>query len=149
MTGLRRGRGPEAYLGSMESHFEDAAEEPRAMPHPWAVHDAATGDLVGFAMISDGIPEPMDEDLVGPYYLWRMLVDASRQGHGYGAATIDAVVDYLRGRPGADVLYTSCVDGPGSPLTFYLHYGFRDTGRVMWGEHVLALAIDRNRPGNP
>jgi hypothetical protein len=26
------------------------------MPHPWAVHDAGTGALVGFAMISDNIP---------------------------------------------------------------------------------------------
>ena len=36
------------------------------MPHPWAVHYAATGALVGFAMISDNIPQPIDDDLVGP-----------------------------------------------------------------------------------
>jgi hypothetical protein len=47
-------------------------------------------------MISDGIPEPMDEDLVGPYFPWKLLIDdAEQQGNGYGAATIDAVVDYL------------------------------------------------------
>jgi hypothetical protein len=43
----------------------------RAMSHPSAVHDAETGALVGFAMISDNIPQPIDDDLVGPYYLWR------------------------------------------------------------------------------
>jgi diamine N-acetyltransferase len=57
-------------------------------------------------MISDNIPQPMDEDRVG-----------------------------------ADVLYTSCADGPGSPRGFYLRYGFIDTGRVRWGENVLALDL--------
>ena len=48
---------------------------------------------------------------------------------------------YLGSRPAADVLYTSCADGPGSPRGFYLRYGFADTGRVMWGENVLALDL--------
>ncbi len=64
---------------------------------------------------------------------------------GYGAATIDAVVDYLLTRPGADTLFTSCADGPGSPRGFYLRHGFADTGRVMWGENVLALDLRRIR----
>ena len=50
-------------------------------------------------------------------------------------------MDYLGTRPGADVLFTSCADGPGSPRGFYLRYGFTDTGRVMWGENVLALDL--------
>ena len=138
---LRRGPGQALYLDSMEDIFAAADEEQRAMPHPWAVHDAGSGVLVGFVMISDNIPQPMDEDLVGPYYLWKLLIDEPFQGRGYGAATLDAVVDYLRTRPGADVLYTSCGDGPGSPRGFYLRYGFRDTGRVMWGENVLELDL--------
>jgi len=115
------------------------------MPRQWAVHEPETGRLVGFAMISDGIPEPMDDDLVGPYFLWKLLIDATQQRHGYGASTIDAIVEYLRGRPGADILYTSCSDGPGSPRGFYLQYGFTDTGRVMGGENVLALDLPPSR----
>ena len=138
---LRRGPGQDKYLDSMEDIFAAADEEQRAMPHPWAVHDAGSGALVGFVMISDNIPQPMDEDLVGPYYLWKLLIDESFQGRGYRAATLDAVVEYLGTRPGADVLYTSCADGPGSPRGFYLRYGFRDTGRVMWGENVLELVL--------
>ena len=153
VMGLRRAPGQERYLGSMASHFEDAEADLRAIPHPWAVHDAETGELVGFAMISDNIPEPIDEDLVGPYFLWRLLIDAPVQGRGYGAATIDAIVDYLRSRPNADVLYTSCHDGEGSPRGFYLRYGFTDTGRVMWDENVLALDLrargpEDQRPGS-
>jgi diamine N-acetyltransferase len=141
VMGLRLGPGQNQYLNSMEDIFAEAEEEQRAMPHPWAVHDAGTGALVGFAMISDNIPPPMDDDLVGPYYLWKLLIDHQSQRRGYGAATLDAVVGYLATRPGADVLYTSCADGPGSPRGFYLRYGFTDTGRVMWGENVLALDL--------
>jgi diamine N-acetyltransferase len=139
---LRRGPGQERYLGSMASHFEDAVEDARACPRMWSVHDAER--LVGFVMISDGIPAERlatDEDLVGPYFLWRLLIDERFQGHGYGAATIDAVVDCLRNRPGADVLWTSCESGPGSPQPFYLHYGFKPTGVVKWGEDLLRLDL--------
>ncbi len=149
VMGLRRAPGQERYLGSMASHFEDADEEPRAVAHPWAVHDAGSGQLVGFAMISDGIPEPIDDDLVGPYFLWRLLIDESHQGQGYGAATIDAIAAYLETRPGADTLYTSCADGDGSPRGFYLRCGFTDTGRIMWEENVLALDLRaRQRRGS-
>src|SRR5262245_35372226 len=143
VLGLRLGPGQDDYLNPIEEIFEEADREQRALPRMWAVHDGDSGELVGFTMISDGIPEPMDDDLVGPYYLWKLLIDAGAQRRGYGAATIRAVVDYLATRPDADVLYTSCADGPGSPRPFYLGFGFSDTGRVMWGENVLALDLRR------
>ena len=138
---LRLGPGQEPYLNSMEDIFVEMVEDARAMPHPWSVHDASSGELVGFTMISDNIPQPMDDDLVGPYFLWKLLIDERHQAKGYGAATLDEVVAYVKTRPGADVLFTSCNDGPGSPRGFYLKYGFTDTGRVMWGENVLALQL--------
>ena len=141
VMGLRLGPGQDEHLNSMQEIFEEADPEQRAMPHAWAAHDADSGALIGFAMISDNIPQPMDDDLVGPYFLWKLLIDEPYQRHGYGAATIDAVVEYLRIRPGADVLYTSRADGPGSPRPFYLRCGFTDTGRVMSGENVLALDL--------
>ena len=139
---LRRRPGQERYLGSMESHFEDDVTDARACPRMWSVHD---GDqLVGFVMISDGIPAERlaaDDDMVGPYFLWRLLIDERFQGRGYGAATIDAVVAYLRTRPDAEVLLTSCKAGQGSPQPFYLHYGFVLTGEVKWGEDLLRLDL--------
>jgi hypothetical protein len=50
VLGLRRGPGQDAYLDSMEEIF--------------LAGDG--GRLVGFTMISDGLPEPIDADLVGP-----------------------------------------------------------------------------------
>jgi diamine N-acetyltransferase len=142
LMALRRGPGQDRYLGSMESHFEDAIEDARAEPRMWALHAGDT--VVGFVMISDGIPQERldaDDDIVGPYFLWRLLVDAGYQGRGYGAAAIDLVVDYLASRPGAAVLLTSCKAGAGSPQPFYLHYGFTHTGIVKWGEDLLSLDL--------
>ena len=144
VMGLRRGPGQDRYLGRMISHFEDAIADAKACPRMWSVHDAGTGQLVGFTMISDGIPAEVlaaDDDIVGPYFLWRLLIDHRHQGKGYGAATIDAVVDYLRTKPDADVLLTSCKAGEGSPQPFYLRYGFAKTGEVKWGEDLLRLDL--------
>jgi diamine N-acetyltransferase len=145
LLGLRLGPGQDRYLNSIADIFLEAEEDARAMPRQWSVHDAGDGRLVGFTMISDGIPEPIGEDLVGPYFLWKLFIDVAEQGRGFGAATVDAVADYVARRPGADVLFTSCSDGPGSPRGFYLKYGFTDTGRVMWGENVLALDLTPRR----
>lgn len=139
---LQRAPGQERFLGSMASHFEDAIEDAKARPRMWSVHD---GDqLVGFVMISDGIPAETlaaDDDILGPYYLWRLLIDESFQGRGYGAAAIDAVVAYLRTRPDAAVLLTSCGRGDDGPQRFYEHYGFVPTGEIKWDETVLRLDL--------
>jgi diamine N-acetyltransferase len=144
VMGLRRGPGQDRYLGSMLSHFEDAIADAHACPRSWSVHDAADGTLVGFVMISDDIPESTlaeRDDTVGPYYLWRLLIDHRVQGRGYGAATLDAVADYVRRKPNGWVLLTSCRAGEGSPQAFYLRYGFTKTGIVMWDDEDL-LSLD-------
>jgi len=145
---LRRGPGQDRYLGSMISHFEDAVRDPEACPRMWSAHDAETGQLVGFVMISDSIPQAVLDanpaDIVGPYFLWRLLIDHRFQGRGYGSAAIDAVA----GRNGIDIfmllLYTSNIPGDGSPLPFYLQYGFVMTDRVADGEQVLRFDLVPN-----
>jgi diamine N-acetyltransferase len=148
VMGLRRGPGQERYLGMMISHFEDAIADARACPRMWSVHDADTGQLVGFVMISDDIPAERlaaDDDLVGPYFLWRLLIDHRFQGRGYGARTIDAVAAYVAAKPNGETLLTSCADGEGSPQPFYLHYGFEKTGEAKWGEDLLRLDLGPRR----
>ena len=83
VMGLRRGPGQERYLGMMISHFEDAIADAKACPRMWSVHDGGTGQLVGFVMISDNIPSETlaaDDEIVGPYFLWRLLIDHRHQG---------------------------------------------------------------------
>jgi diamine N-acetyltransferase len=148
VMGLRRGPGQDRYLGSMISHFEDAIADARACPRMWSVHDGDSGELVGFVMISDDIPEERladDDDMLGPYFLWRLLIDDRFQGRGYGAATVDAIADYVAAKPNGRTLLTSCADGDGSPLPFYIRHGFSKTGEQKWGEHVLALDLEARR----
>jgi diamine N-acetyltransferase len=139
---LRVAPGQDAFVASVEWSFKNAIDDARACPRMWSV---TAGDrVVGFVMISDGIPAERlasDDDLLGPYFLWRLLIDRSEQRKGYGTAVLDAVVAYLAGRPGADVLWTSAVEGPGSPRRFYERYGFVATGEVKWGETVLRLDL--------
>jgi diamine N-acetyltransferase len=132
------------YVAGVAESLVEAAETPDARPWYRAVY--ADDTPVGFVLISDGITVD-NPAYLGPYFLWRLLVDHRHQGRGYGAATLDLVVEYLlRTRADARVLITSCGRGPGSPLGFYLRQGFRNTGEVHEGELVLELDLPRSPP---
>jgi diamine N-acetyltransferase len=128
------------YVADVAESLAEAAQHPDAMPWYRAVY--AGHEPVGFVMISDGITVE-NPDYLGPFYLWRLIVDQRFQGHGYGAGALDLVVAHVRTRPDARVLLTSHVVGPASPRGFYLRYGFRATDRIHDGEPVLEYAIDR------
>ena len=139
---LQSGPGQDAFVASVEQSFADALEHPEACARYWAVYDG--DEAVGFAMISDGIPQATldaDPTLAGPYFLWRLLIDERFQRRGYGTATLDAVAAYVRSRPNGDTLLTSAGQGPGSPQPFYERYGFVPTGEVMEDEVVLRLDL--------
>ena len=128
-----------AYVASNADSLLEAADTPDACPWFRGVY---VGDTpVGFVMISDGIPAERTEYL-GPYYLWRLMIDTQWQGRGYGSAALDLVVEHLRTRPDATRLLSSLVPGTvGSPRAFYLGYGFRLTGEWHDGEEVTELLL--------
>jgi diamine N-acetyltransferase len=143
---VRRGPGQEQFVASVEESFADALKDHHACPRCWSINDGA--EIVGFVMISDGIPEERlagDANLVGPYYLWRLLIDERRQRRGYSTAALDAVVSYVRSRPDGDVLYVSSGQGEGSPRPFYERYGFVATGRLV--DEEIVLELDLTAPG--
>ncbi len=89
---------------------------------------------VGFIMLEDDAAKQ-------EYFLWRFMIDARYQGHGYGRRALELLVEYVKTRPGAKALMTSCVPGDGSPCPFYERLGFVPTGEVDEGEIVLRLAL--------
>ncbi len=93
----------------------------------WTRAIYADDEPVGYVLLSDDDEKPR-------YYLWRYMVDQRYQGLGFGKQGMDLIIDYVKGRPGADGLYLSYVPGPGSPEGFYKALGFVDTGRVHGGE---------------
>jgi diamine N-acetyltransferase len=127
-----------SYVAGVAESLVEAAQTPQAAPWFRAVY--ADDDPVGFVMISDGITVD-DPELLGPYYLWRLLIDQRHQRRGYGAAALALVVEHLLTRPDAQVLLTSVVPGPDTPRGFYLAQGFRDTGVDHEGERVLELRL--------
>ena len=132
----------EQFVASVERSLAEAIEYPEACARYWAAYDG--DEAVGFVMLSDNIPrETLDADptLVGPYFLWRLLIDERYQRRGYGTAALDALVAYLRGRPNADALLTSAGQGEGSPQPFYERYGFVPTGEIHEDEVVLRLDL--------
>jgi diamine N-acetyltransferase len=139
---IRRGPGQDQFVASVESSLGEAVEYPEACARYWTVND---GDrVVGFVMLSDGIAADVleaDPTLVGPYFLWRLLIDEREQRKGYGTAALDALVAYVRERPGAEVLLTSADQGEGSPQPFYERYGFVPTGEIHEGEVILRLDL--------
>lgn len=142
--GLRVADGQEQFVASVETSLAEAIEYPEACARYWAVYDGDTP--VGFVMLSDNVPqETLDADptLVGPYFLWRLLIDERYQRRGYGTAALDALVAYLRGRPNAEALLTSAGQGEGSPQPFYERYGFVPTGDIHEDEVVLRLDLTR------
>lgn len=90
---------------------------------------------VGFVMLEDDVANQ-------EYSLWRFMIDARFQGHGYGRRAIDLLIEYVKTRPGATALLTSCVPGDGSPCPFYQRLGFVYTGEVDDEELVMRLALE-------
>ena len=126
----------------MASYFGMPTRSCEPVPHPWAVHDES-GQLVGFAMISDGIPEPIDEDLVGPL----PVGGSSSTSRSRARATRG---DDRRDRrtwryAPAPTSCTRCQDGVfAARLLPALR--FTDTGRVMWAENGRVVRPQTLRP---
>ncbi|HEY7983884.1 MAG TPA: GNAT family N-acetyltransferase [Ktedonobacterales bacterium] len=104
-------------------------------PKAWFRAIYADETPVGFLMLSDDAEAP-------EYFLWRLMIDATCQGHGFGAKAIALLVAYVRTRPAARELLVSYHPGPHSPRDFYLKQGFHDTGRMEEGEVALSLPLE-------
>jgi diamine N-acetyltransferase len=128
-----------AYVADNAESFVEAAQTPGAMPWYRGIY---VGDApVGFVMISDNIP-PERTEYLGPYFLWRLMIDTQWQGRGHGRQALDLVVEHVREDPAATELLLSLVPGTvGSPRAFYEHYGFRPIGDWFDDEEVYVLPL--------
>lgn len=102
--------------------------------YAWFRAIAYDGLFVGFVMLHDEPEKP-------EYFLWRFMIDEKYQGNGFGKRALELLVDYVKKRPDATELYTSCVPGEGSPSKFYEKFGFVETGEKEENEDVYLLKI--------
>jgi diamine N-acetyltransferase len=135
---LRVATAQERFVGTVGGALEDAREIPEAKPWYRAVY--ADDDPVGFVMLSwDVTPDP--PVIIGPWFLWKILIDERHQGRGYGREALRLVAD-IASANGAAELLTSCVPGDEGPEPFYRHLGFTPTGgHDEKGEVILALQL--------
>ena len=62
----------------------------------------------------------LDDDPGNSFYaIWRFMIDARFQRCGFGKRALELVIEYVKTRPGAKVLSTSCVPGEVGPEGFY------------------------------
>ena len=128
----------ERFVGSVQHALQDAAEYPHANPWCRAVYEA--DQPVGFVMVSWNV-QPRPPDVIGPWFLWKLLIDRQHQGHGYGAEAVRQVAELIRAQ-GATELLTSYVPEDGGPAEFYRRLGFVPTGEVdQDGEVIVRLAL--------
>lgn len=130
--------GQEQFVTTVRQSLDEAVAWSRANPWYRAVY--AGGVPVGFVMLSWNV-EPQPPDIVGPWFLWKLLIDASHQRLGYGAQVVGLVADIVR-REGGTELLTSYVEGPGGPAGFHARLGFQPTGEVdPDGEIIMRLSL--------
>ena len=97
---------------------------------PLAVYDDAT--LVGFVMYC------LDSD-DGEYWLYRLMIDATHQGKGYGSVALSLVIDIIQQDSSRHKLFLG-VDLRGDrSVQLYRSAGFHFTGQVFGKEHIMVL----------
>jgi diamine N-acetyltransferase len=115
----------------------------REAAEPFAVY--SDDEMVGFALLfplgdggdDDSIPEPGTER---GYILVRLMIGEGFQGHGYGRAALDAIVELVRDRQ-LPTIRLSVVPENEQALEFYRRNGFTQTGEIHGGEIVMERQI--------
>jgi len=126
------------FVSSVAESLREAEETPEGKPWYRAVY--ADDQPVGFVMLSWNVtPEP--PRIIGPWFLWKLLIDARHQRRGHGRDAVRLVADVVRANGAAELL-TSCLPGDDGPELFYRHIGFNPTGDLdEKGEVILALRL--------
>ena len=123
------------FVGSVGAVIKDAEAYPHA--NPWYRAIYAADAPVGFVMISwNVIPQP--PRIIGPWFLWKLLIDSRHQRTGYGRATVNLIATIVRTEGGTELL-TSYVEGAGEPWPFYERLGFQPTGERDDNNEVIIM----------
>ncbi|HEY6748686.1 MAG TPA: GNAT family N-acetyltransferase [Mycobacteriales bacterium] len=126
------------FVGSVQDALDDAAEFPHANPWYRAVY--ADEQPVGFVMLSWSV-QPHPPDIIGPWFLWKILIDRAQQHRNYGTEAVRLIADVIRAE-GATELLTSYVPEDGGPADFYRRLGFTPTGEFdREGEPIVRLPL--------
>ena len=106
----------------------------RKQCQPFGIYDG--DEMVGYVMViyDYDIPE---------YDIWHMMIDASRQGRGYGSEALRLVLEYIKTKPFGDSnrVTLTCNKDNQVALKVYHKAGFVETGEGDEEEIELSLTL--------
>ena len=109
-------------------------------PEAWYRAIYVAEEPAGFVMLHDeSLRSPAPE--TPNVSVWRFMVAEQFQGRGIGRSAMQLVIEHVRRKGWFSKLELSYVPADGGPEPFYLSMGFRNTGRVQDGEHVMELVL--------
>ena len=107
----------------------------RQQCQPFGIY--SSGKMIGYVMVI------YDYD-VPEYDIWHMMIDESMQGHGYGSAALDRVIDYIKTKPFGNSNRIALMCNINNPIArgLYENKGFTATGVEDDDEIELVLTLE-------
>ena len=111
---------------------------------PLGIYD---GDIpVGFVMLGFGVDDDWENPPAiahGNYNLWRLMIDQSHQGKGYGRQAMQLALDYIRTYPCGPAQYCWLSYEPENLVAkrLYESFGFAETGEMDENEIISLLKL--------
>ena len=106
----------------------------REQCQPFGIY--AGNRMVGYVMViyDDDVPE---------YDIWHMMIDEAEQGHGYGSAALERVLEYIRTKPFGTSNRVALTCNKYNPIAqkLYERAGFAVTGTEDEDEIELVLML--------
>ena len=93
--------------------------------------------MVGFVMF--GI-DPDDSQ----YWVYRLMIDSSHQGNGYGFETMKQVIERIKAKPDATDIMVAYHPENKAAAALYEKLGFEVLGKAPWGEIMTRLSRSVN-----
>ena len=111
---------------------------------PFGIYD--DDKPVGFLMIGYGVDDYWtDAPKIAKdnYNIWRLMIDKSCQGKGYGREAVKLALEFVKTFPcgPAKYFWTSYVPGNDIAKKLYASFGFEETGDLDCDEVITALKL--------
>ena len=117
----------EDWLASNDYSIAEASLNPALRTH------AIYGDerVIGFVLYR--APQPGDAE-PGSYQIWRLMIDASLQGQGYGRQALEQVLREITADPATQTIHICYMPDNDASRRFYASLGFEERGVDEDGE---------------
>ena len=117
----------EDWLASNDYSIAEASLNPALRTH--AIY--AGEQVIGFALYRAA--QPGDEE-PGSYEIWRIMIAATQQGHGYGRQALELILHEICADPATQTIHICYMPDNDASRRFYASLGFEERGVDEDGE---------------